>query len=174
MIDRLSELQSQTNTGRPARTYTNTWGDKVIKLEIPEAGISLEELDSWLRAKLGHQTSLSGEVLRTGSGVTLTARADAGGAVSVSGAEADMTALTSRLAEGVYRLTQPYRYAIYLMRHENRPADAALIFQELALHGSPEERRWSYNMWANAAEVATHDYDLGLRGLAIAKNGRRR
>src|SRR5665213_3873760 len=47
MIDRLSELQSQTNTGRPARTYSNSWGDKAIKLEIPEAGISLEELDSW-------------------------------------------------------------------------------------------------------------------------------
>ena len=163
LIDRLSELQSQTNTGRPARTYTNTWGDKTIKLEIPETGVSLEELDSWLRAKFGHETSLSGEVVRTASGVTLTARAGSDGAVSVSGTEADMTALTARLAEAVYRLTQPYRYGIYLMRHENRPADAAPIFQQLALHGSPEERRWSYNMWANATEVATHDYDLGLR-----------
>jgi tetratricopeptide (TPR) repeat protein len=74
-----------------------------------------------------------------------------------------MTALTSKLAEAVYRLTQPYRYAIYLMRHENRPADAAPIFQELALSGNAEERRWSYNMWANATVLATHDYDLALR-----------
>jgi tetratricopeptide (TPR) repeat protein len=163
MIDRLSELQAQTNTGRPARTYSNTWGDKAIKLEIPETGVSLEELDSWLRAKLGHETSLSGEVVRTPSGVTLTARAGGGGAVSVSGPEADMTALTGKLAEAVYRLTQPYRYAIYLMRHETRPADAAPIFGELALHGNAEERRWSYNMWANATEIADHDHDLGLR-----------
>ena len=97
------------------------------------------------------------------SGITLTARAGTEGAVSVSGPDADMTALTGKLAEAVYRLTQPYRYAIYLMRHENRPAEAAPIFGELALHGSPEERRWSYNMWANATEIATHDYDLGLR-----------
>ena len=163
MIDRLGELQAQTNTGRPARTYSNSWGDKAIKLEIPETGISLDELDSWLRAKLGHETSLSGEVLRTGSTLTLTARAGSDGAVSVSGPEADITALTAKLAEAVYRLTQPYRYAIYLMRHENRPADAAPIFRQLALNGSSEERRWSYNMWANATEVATHDYDLGLR-----------
>ncbi len=163
LIDRLSELQSQTNTGRPARTYSNTWGDKAIKLEIAETGISLEELDSWLRAKLGHETSLSGEVVRSASGVTLTARASGNGAVSVSGAEADMPALTGKLAEAVYRLTQPYRYAIYLFRHENRPADAAAIFQELALNGGPGERRWSYNMWAQAAQMATLDFDLGLR-----------
>ncbi len=163
MIDRLSELQAQTNTGRPARTYSDTWGDKTIKLEIPETGVSLEELDSWLRAKLGHETSLSGEVVRTPSGVMLTARAGNEGAVSVSGPEADMPQLTGKLAEAVYRLTQPYRYAIYLMRHENRPADAAPIFRQLALNGSPEERRWSYNMWANATEIATHDYELGLR-----------
>jgi len=163
LIDRLSELQSQTNTGRPARTYSNSWGDKTIKLEIPETGVSLEELDSWLRAKLGHETSLSGEVVRTGSGIMLTARAGADGAVSVSGTETDMTALTGKLAEAVYRLTQPYRYAVYLMRHESRPADAAPIFRQLALNGNAEERQWSYNMWANATEVATYDYDLGLR-----------
>jgi hypothetical protein len=162
VIDRLSELQSQTNTGRPARTYSNSWGDKTIKLEIPETGVSLEEVDSWLRAKLGHETSLTGEVVRGSSGVTLTARTDEG-TVSVKGPEADMDVLTARLAENIYRLTQPYRYAIYLMRHENRPADAAPIFRELALNGGPEERRWSYNMWANATEVATHDYELGLR-----------
>jgi tetratricopeptide (TPR) repeat protein len=163
VIDRLSELQANTNTGRPARTYSNAWGDKAIKLELPETGVSLEELDSWLRAKVGHETPLSGEVVRTATGVTLTARTGKDGAVSVSGAEADMDALTVKLAEAIYRLTQPYRYAIYLMRHENRAADAAPIFRQLALTGNTEERQWSYNMWANATALATGDADLGLR-----------
>ena len=48
LIDRLSELQSQTNTGRPPRyAYSVRWGDKTIKLEIPETGVSLEDMDSW-------------------------------------------------------------------------------------------------------------------------------
>ena len=162
VIDRLSELLAQTNTGRPARSYTNSWGDKTIKLEIPETGVSLEEVDSWLRAKLGHETTLTGEVVRSGGGVTLTART-LEGAVSVKGPETDMDALTARLAESIYRLTQPYRYAIYLFRHENRPADAALIFKELALNGGPGERRWAYNMWAETTAIATGDDDLGLR-----------
>jgi tetratricopeptide (TPR) repeat protein len=163
VIDRLSALQSQTNTGRPGRSYSNAWGEQAIKLEIPEAGVSLAELNSWLRETFGHETALTGEVVRTDTGVTLTARAGEDGAVSVSGPEADMDALTVRLAEAIYRVTQPYRYAIYLMRHENRPADAAPIFQELALHGGPQERRWSYGMWADATELATGDHELGLR-----------
>ena len=162
VIDRLGELQSQTNTSRPARSYSNAWGDKAIKLEIPEAGISLDELDSWLREKVGHETLLTGEVVRTETGVTLTARAGEGGAVRVSGPEADMDTLTGKLAEAIYRLTQPYRYAIYLMRHEGRAADALPIFRDLALHGAPEERRWSYGMWASAAESATGDHETGL------------
>ena len=163
VIDRLSELQAQTNTSRPARSYTNAWGDNPIKLEIPETGISLSELDSWLREKIGHETPLTGEVVRTATGVTLTARTGGDGAVSVSGAEADMDALTGKLAEAIYRLTQPYRYAIYLLRHENRAAEAAPIFRELALHGGPRERQWSYNMWASATEISSRDFDLGLR-----------
>jgi tetratricopeptide (TPR) repeat protein len=163
VIDRLSALQSQTSTGRPGRSYSNAWTEQAIKLEIPETGVSLAQLNSWLREMFGHETALTGEVVRTQSGVTLTARAGDQGAVSVSGSEADMDALTARLAEAIYRITQPYRYGIYLMRHENRPADAMPIFRELTLHGTPEDQRWSYNMWAQAAEIAQGDNDLGLK-----------
>jgi tetratricopeptide (TPR) repeat protein len=163
VIDRLSELQTQTNTQRPARSYTNTWGSKAIKLEIPETGISLAELDSWLRDKVGHETSLTGEVVRTAAGVTLTARAGEDGAVSVSGAEADMDALTRRLAEEIYRITQPYRYAAWLYRHENRIADAVPIFKDLSLNGSPDDRLWSYNMWAQTAGILAGDTEVAIK-----------
>ena len=163
VIDRLSELQEKTNTARPARSYSNAWGEQAIKLEIPETGVSLAELDSWLRENFGHETAMTGEVVRNGDSVTLTARAGEEGAVSVSGPEADMDALTDRLAEAIYRLTQTYRYATYLLRHENRAADAAPIFKALALHGSPEDKRWSYNMWAVAVSAAEGNTETGLR-----------
>jgi tetratricopeptide (TPR) repeat protein len=163
VIDRLGELQSQTNTARPARSYSNAWGDKAIKLEIPETGISLGELDSWLRSKVGHETLLTGEVVRNETGVTLTARTGEGGAVSVSGREADMDTLTGKLAEAIYRLTQPYRYATYLMRREGRYGDSLPIFRDLAVNGTPDDRLWSYNMWALATQVVTGDTEVGLR-----------
>ena len=163
VIDRLSELQEETNTARSARSYSNAWGEQAIKLEIPETGVSLAELDTWLRGNFGHETIMTGEVVRNGDSVTLTARAGEEGAVSVSGPEAEMDALTDKLAEAIYRLTQPYRYATYLLRHENRAADAAAIFKALALHGSPEDKRWSYNMWAVAEAAAESNTETGLR-----------
>ena len=163
VIDRLNLLQSQTNTARPARSYTNSWGEQGIKLEIPETGISLAELDSWLRDKLGNETHVTGEIVHAAVGLSVTVRAGEEGVQSVRGSDADIDALVVRSAESVYRMTQPYRYAVYLLRHENRAADAAPIFRELALHGSPEDRRWSYNMWAQAEEISRGDNDLGLR-----------
>src|SRR5476649_1551969 len=97
VLDELVSLQGQTNSGRPAKSYANSWGEHGIKLEIPETGISLNELDNWLRQKLGHDMRLSGEVVRSDDGITLTARSDSG-AVSVSGAEKDLNALTAKLA----------------------------------------------------------------------------
>src|SRR5882757_8099883 len=56
LLDRLTLMQSQTNSARPAISYSNAWGEHGIKLEISETGISLNELDSWLRDRLGHDT----------------------------------------------------------------------------------------------------------------------
>jgi tetratricopeptide (TPR) repeat protein len=67
-----------------------------------------------------------------------------------------------KTAEAIYRITQPFRYAIYLMRHENRAADAVPIFKDLALHGSPEEQIWSYPMWASATASSERNTELAL------------
>src|SRR6185437_9802927 len=101
--------------------------------------------------------------VRLPAGLSVTVRAGDEGVQSVRGSDSDIDALVGRSAESVYRITQPYRYGIYLLRHENRPADAAPIFRELALHGSPDDKLWSYNMWAQAAEISQGDNDLGLR-----------
>ena len=150
VLDRLTWMQSQTNTARPARSYANAWGEHGIKLEIPETGISLNELDNWLRQKLGHDLRVTGEIVRTPAGISITARAGDQGAETVNGSEGDLDTLVRQVAESVYRMTQPYRYAAYLLRHENKPAQALPIFKSLALSGSPDDRLWSYNMWGVA------------------------
>ncbi|HET7084787.1 MAG TPA: hypothetical protein VFI23_08460 [Rhizomicrobium sp.] len=146
LLDRLVALQSQTNSGRPARSYANSWGEHGIKLEIPETGISLAELDSWLREKLGHDTRVSGEIVHTDQGIAVTVRSDEGSA-SVTGADKDVDALMAQLAERVYRDTQPFRYAMYL-NGKGRADEAREIFRDLALHGSHDDSMWAYNRWA--------------------------
>ena len=57
------------------------------------------ELDDFLREKLGHDTHITGEVVRTASGVSLTARAGGAGAETATGAETDLDALVQKSAE---------------------------------------------------------------------------
>ena len=148
LLDRLVTMQKQTNSARPARSYANAWGEHGIKLEIPETGISLSELDSWLREKLGHDSRISGEVVRSDKGVTLTARTDDGSAPGASGSEQDIDALTDKLAEQIYGATQPFRYAAYLS-DKGRREEALAIFRRLALTGDHEDSVWAYGRWGS-------------------------
>ena len=168
VLDRLNEMQSQTNTARSAKSYANSWEAHGIKLEIPETGISLSELDGWLRQKLGNDTRVTGDVVRTATGITITARTADDGAVTVSGSDGEVDALATRLADSIYLLTQPYRYAAFLQRHENRAADALPIFKRLALSGSPDDRLWSYNMWAGAVPFKSSQAQLAMYQIAVA------
>jgi hypothetical protein len=143
VLDRLSQLQADTISARPATSYANDWGDD-IKVEIPETGVSIGELNRWLRQWLGHETMVSGEVVRAAAGVSVTARTGAAPGGTVQGAETDIDALISQAAEALYSQTQPYRYAVYLASH-GKPDEALAAYAKLARSGSPEDQRWAYS-----------------------------
>ncbi len=147
VLDRLSDLQAQTLTDRPASTYANAW-DNDIKVEIPETGVSVGELNSYLRQWLGQVTHVSGEIVRTPTGLAVTARAGEGSAHTAQGPEANLDALVQQAAEAVYAETQPYRWAVYLQSH-GKPDDALAIYQRLAASGPRDERAWAYTGWAS-------------------------
>ena len=147
LLDGLAELQAQTVTARPASTYANDWGDD-IKVEIPETGVSIGELNGWLRQWLGSQTRITGEVVRTTSGLAVTARAGAASGRRFEGAEADLDRLVGQAAEGIYAQTQPYRYAVWLSAHGRRD-EAIAAFTRLTGTGPPQERAWAYTGWAS-------------------------
>jgi tetratricopeptide (TPR) repeat protein len=150
LLDRLAAMQAQTDSQRDPKTYTNYWGDD-IKVEIPSTGISIGELDRFLREKLGHPTHITGEVVRDGSTLALTARAGIEGSSTVAGVDGQIDALVQRLAESLYGITEPYRYGAWLREH-NRNAEGMAVFVALRDHGPPSERPWGWLGWANAIE----------------------
>jgi tetratricopeptide (TPR) repeat protein len=156
VLDRLSDLQAQTESMRPAETYQNNWGDD-LKVEIPETGISLGELRRYLTGWLGHQTHISGEVYRTSSGLTVTARAGETAGKSFSGADGDFDKLVQQAAEAVYERTQPYRYTAYLQDHGRIPEGLAIL-QRLARGPDPMERAWAHR--AIGISRAEQGFDL--------------
>ncbi len=143
LLDHLSEMRNQTNALSRAQSYTNDRNQAAIKLEIPETGVSLNELDHFLREKLGHDIRITGEIIRTASGVSLTARVGPEGGESVTGLEADFDRLVQKSAEGVYRLTQGYRYGMYLASHHRLDEAIRVTKASSQIGSTPEDRAYS-------------------------------
>ncbi len=148
LLDSLAVL-GQSESSRSTQSYANNWGND-IKVEIPETGVSISELERFLRGWLGHDTRISGEIYRTATGIAVTARAGANGA-TFTGAENDLDALVEKSAEHVFESTQPYRYANYLDRNYDprgvaqRVAKATQIYRKLIAGDDPKEQAWAWN-----------------------------
>lgn len=142
VLDRLSDLQEQTDSIRAADSYKTNWGDD-LKVEIPETGVSVGEVNKYLRNALGHETHISGEVFHIPTGLTITSRAGEEASKSFSGPDADVESLIERVSEAIYGRTQPYRYAVYLRSHGRVP-EARAVYEQLATSTRPLERAWAH------------------------------
>ncbi len=167
LLDRINVMQAATSSSRAPRSVSGNWDTRDVRLAIPETGVSLAELENFLRAKLGKVSRLSGEMVRTPAGITLTARVSGSGAVSVNGKEADIETLTQQLAEQVYRLTQPFLYGSYL--NTNRRYEEAIpVFEQMIRSTDPLERAFGYHGKASTlssklgVQAAVADYERAL------------
>ena len=96
LLDRLAAMQDETNSSRAASSYTNDWG-KDIKVQIPDTGVSIGELNSYLRNWLGSATHISGDIYRDGGNVTITTRVGSV-AISATGPQSDFGKLLQKVA----------------------------------------------------------------------------
>ena len=74
IIDKLAKMQKATASARPADSYSNNWGND-IKVQIPDTGVSIGEFNRYLHQWLGNQTHITGDVVRAGDRLVVTARA---------------------------------------------------------------------------------------------------
>jgi tetratricopeptide (TPR) repeat protein len=169
---RISDMLARYGSYRAPQSYANGFGDG-LKIEIPETGVSLSELDRFLREKLGHDVHISGAVTHTPAGLKLTVRAGALGNASVEGSESDLDSLQQRLAEAVFGITQPYRFGVYLAQ-DGRTAETEVVWQRLMKVASQRERAWGYVGLGNGSPAvapmggaAQGARDLYLRALEI-------
>ena len=166
-LDKLQALQAATaNSDRPAQSFQDNWGSE-IKVEIPETGLTFGEFEKLLREKLGNISHVSGEVLKTPAGVTLTARTGDAPPQTFAGTEADFDVLAQKAAEAVFRTSQPYRYADYLDQN-GRAEEAFAVVKDLAENGPPSERGWAYAKWAL---MDINDHGDVAAGLAHSSQG---
>lgn len=146
MLDKLGAMQKATISARAANTYANGWGD-TVQVEIPQTGVSVGELWKFLREWLGEEVRITGEVVRTPTGLRVTARAGGEPAQVFEGGPGDLEALLDKAAEAVFADTQPYRYAVYLSRSGETQRSLA-AYEALTKTGDAFDRKWAYAGWS--------------------------
>ena len=170
LLDHLSQMDGETASVRPPNSYATSWTQQDLKIDIPETGLSLNQLDNFLHEKLGHDTHVTGELVRDGARLSLTARVGIQGAETVDGQDSELDSLIARLSEAIYRRTQPYRYGVWLSNHD-RLTESLPVFQALANSGPASERAWGYvglSTVSTDSEGANHAYDLVQHAVAMA------
>lgn len=145
LLDRLVSMQEQTDSVRAPGSYAIDWGDST-EVEIPQTGVSIGELQRWLRSWLGKETRISGVVYRTRDGrLAVTARTGGSAGETFTGSEDELEALMQKAAESVYGRTQPYRYSAFLSGHDRYP-EAEVIYRTADRYGEVESR-WLVRGW---------------------------
>jgi hypothetical protein len=152
LLDDLAEMQAATDlrSSRPKRSYANNWNDN-LKVEIPETGMSLGEVQDLLVRWLGRQTRIDGEVYETPEGLVVTARSGAEPGKEHPGPAADLDGLVRQAAEDIYGATQPYRYAQYLIE-QGRTQEGTDRLQRLSKSGAAKDRTWAIAGMAQAGD----------------------
>lgn len=163
LADRLGEIDRSANSFRSPETMSVNWGDDV-KIEIPSTGVSIGELDRFLRRRLGHETVIGGSVFRTPQGLRMTVRTGALGTVEQVGKDVDLEAMTRKAAEGVFEKTQPYRYSKYLEFSGRRDEAMAVARRLVANSDDPKERAWAWAQISNLFDVSGNDAAAAVAG----------
>ncbi len=116
LMDDLAAISVVAQSSEQQRGLSGDWGQS-ISIQIPQTGVSLAQMNAWLRETLGRQSHVSGEVMASPAGtLTLVARSGSRGLPPLTGQEAEMPILIQRTAEAVYAREQPRSYGTYLFR----------------------------------------------------------
>jgi tetratricopeptide (TPR) repeat protein len=148
LLDRLQSLQQATRSAQARTKVKDAWSNE-IEVEIPEANISLAELQRYLHKWLGHDLQIGGNVTQTGTSVQLTVRGGTFPAQSFSGKPSDLPILLTKAAEYIYGEAEPYAFATYLLNN-GRDKEAIDILQTAFNTAKKSQRPLLLNAWGNA------------------------
>ena len=148
LLDVLTRLQLATRAAAAKRNLKNAWaGD--IKVEVPETGISIGEIDRLLHERFGHDVHIDGDLVQTETGgLRLSVRGDHVTPRTFSGEAGDLDRLTTAAAEYVYGQSEPVLYARYL-NSTGRYADCETFLEEAFTRAAEADLPDLANLWGN-------------------------
>jgi tetratricopeptide (TPR) repeat protein len=150
LLDRLQALKDETVAPQAKRKVQDAWsGD--IRVQIPQANISIGELQRYLHRWLGQDVEISGNVVQSAKGIALTVRGTNVPGKTFEGKLDDLPKLLTSAAEYVYGQSEPFLFEVYLT-DVGRDAEAIKIAKDSYLRMPDSDKPWVLNAWGNALE----------------------
>ena len=172
LLDRFAAMEAETTTiTQDAESFRSISGGN-IRIAIPNTGISLGELDQYLRDWLGDETHISGEIVRSGGQLAMTVRFGHRPGVTLTGSEQDLSSIVQSAAESLYRQVLPLRYSDLLIQ-QGRYQEALTILSPLSLYGAAPQRAGALASWAellNSLGEPRKALELALVASRLAPN----
>ena len=150
LASRIAAVDRFANANSLTRSDAVRGGEKdAVKLQIPETGVSLGEVDRFLRRQFGHETPLSGQLIDEGGGVVaLNMQVSGSDPIVVRGPASDLDGLMQTAAEKAFQAFDPTNYVLYL-GGRGREDEAYAAAQELAHRGGSIFPAAGYALSAN-------------------------
>lgn len=158
--DRIRVMQAGAEVASPFAAAKAEDAGSDVNFEIPQTGVSMGDLERYLKRRLGRQTVVQGDVVRLPDRrLAVTVRAGREPGATFQGHEAEAPALMQQAAEHVLRSAQPLNYASWTSSRafrEDDPARAAAEFEAagrvlepMTQTGAPKDRAMAMAMLAN-------------------------
>ena len=136
VLDRLGQIDAEANS-LEAVEISDAW-TKGVSIQVPATGVSLDDVRRLLRTWLGHETHITGEVIRTAGVVQLKVRSGVGRTVVANGSADQLPALADQAAEQIFAAARPTVYAEVLYRRGALDAASRVLDRIIA---SSRDRR---------------------------------
>ena len=146
-----------------------------IRVEIPDAGISISEALRYLRAWLGNERHATGNIRDLGDGrIALVVSVSGFAPVTVTGKAGDLDRLEGEAAEKAFGEIDPVNIVTYLSSAHRHAEALAAAARYVPLADTQLQRADSYGLWSYTTANATGDFHLAIAraqaGLAIDPN----
>ncbi|HEY3814839.1 MAG TPA: hypothetical protein VGL66_16595 [Caulobacteraceae bacterium] len=149
VLDELTRLQADTRGSAAKRRLSNAWTGE-IRVQVPDTGVSISEIDRFLKQRFGHEQHIAGDLVQGANGaLVLTVRGDRIKPKSFTGGAGDLKKLSTQAAEYLYGQAEPALYIVYLLNN-GRSAEAITFSKQSFVTASAQDKPYILNQWANA------------------------
>src|ERR1700688_4239429 len=148
LLDVLTRIQAASRANIEHRNLSNAWTNE-IAIDVPETGISIEQLERMIKTRFGHDQHIQGDLALTEQGsLALTVRGTRILPKTITDEARNLDKILTAAGEYIYSQSQPGLWAAYLATNDR--FDEAIHFAQGAYASADlNDRPYLLNAWAN-------------------------